>query len=132
LNIDKACQTCHRWSEDELRSRVHTIQDRTYQLRNVALDAVLQLTYQIGTAAAADSTNLNLKQARDYQRKAQFFTDFVEAENSMGFHAGQEAARILANAVNFARLGQSALRGETLPDIPRRQPAPATVVSPVD
>jgi nitrite reductase (cytochrome c-552) len=132
LNIDKACQTCHRWSEDELRSRVHTIQDRTYQLRNTALDAVLQLTHQIGTAATADSTSPNLKLARDYQRKAQFFTDFVEAENSMGFHAGQEAARILANAINFARLGQSALRGERLPDVPRPKAAPATVVSPAN
>jgi nitrite reductase (cytochrome c-552) len=132
LNIDKACQTCHRWSEDELRSRVHSIQERTYQLRNTALDAVLQLTHQIGNAAAEDSTDANLKLARDYQRKAQFFTDFVEAENSMGFHAGQEAARILAHAVNFARLGQSALRGEKLPDIPRARAAPATVVSPAN
>jgi nitrite reductase (cytochrome c-552) len=93
---------------------------------------VLQLTHQIGTAATADSTSPNLKLARDYQRKAQFFTDFVEAENSMGFHAGQEAARILANAINFARLGQSALRGERLPDVPRPKAAPATVVSPAN
>ena len=32
LNINRACQTCHRWSEEELRTRVHTIQDRTYQV----------------------------------------------------------------------------------------------------
>ena len=130
LNIDKACQTCHRWSEDELRARVHTIQDRTYQLRNIALDATLQLTKEIGMAAGRDSANANLKAARDYQRKAQFFTDFVEAENSMGFHAGQEAARILGNAINFARLGEAALRGEKLPEIPRPRRAPSTVVSP--
>ncbi|HUF51140.1 MAG TPA: hypothetical protein VMN60_09920, partial [Longimicrobiales bacterium] len=35
----------------------------------------------------------------------------IEAENSMGFHAGQEAARLLANAMNYARMGQVALRG---------------------
>ena len=33
LNINRACQTCHRWSEDELRSRVETIQDRTFEVR---------------------------------------------------------------------------------------------------
>ena len=43
-------------SEDELRDRVHTIQDRTYQLRNIALDATLQLTRGIGEAAKKDST----------------------------------------------------------------------------
>ena len=130
LNVDKACQTCHRWSEEELRARVHTIQDRTYQLRNIALDAVLQLTHQIGAAAKADSANPRLQVARSYQRKAQFFTDFVEAENSMGFHAGQEAARILANAVNYVRLGEAALRGERLMELPKPKAPPATVVSP--
>ncbi len=129
LNIDKACQTCHHWSEDELRARVHTIQDRTYQLRNIAIDATLQLTDEIAAAARADSTSLRVREARGYQRKAQFFTDFIEAENSMGFHADQEAARILANAINYARLGQSALRGAPAP--PSSRPvAPPQLVSP--
>jgi hypothetical protein len=48
----------------------------------------------------------------------------------MGFHAGQEAARILANAINYARLGQAALRGERLPDIAGPRRAPEQVVSP--
>ena len=130
LNIDKACQTCHRWNEQELRERVHTIQDRTYQLRNIALDATLQLTRSIGEAAKTDSTGANVQAARGFQRKAQFLTDFIEAENSMGFHAGQEAARILANAINYARLGQAALRGERLPQIQAPRAAPAQVVSP--
>src|SRR5688500_2281000 len=47
FKIDKACQTCHRVSEDELRQRVHTIQDRTYELRNIAIEAVLQLARSI-------------------------------------------------------------------------------------
>jgi hypothetical protein len=51
-----------------------------------------------------------LAPARDFQRKAQFYLDFVEAENSMGFHAPQEAARILAESIDFTRQGQLALR----------------------
>src|SRR5690606_10504993 len=78
LNLNNACQTCHKWPEEELRERVYTIQDRTYELRNIAIDAVLQLTTAIGEAAAADSTNPNLAAARGYQRKAQFLTDFIE------------------------------------------------------
>jgi len=35
--------------------------------------------------------------------------DFVNAENSMGFHAPQEAARLLAEAIDFAQRGRVAL-----------------------
>jgi nitrite reductase (cytochrome c-552) len=43
------------------------------------------------------------------QSTAQFYLDFVEAENSTGFHAPQEAARILGESVNFSRKDQIAL-----------------------
>jgi nitrite reductase (cytochrome c-552) len=110
LNINRACQTCHRFSEAELRARVEAIQDRTFELRNVALDGVLEPTRQIAAAAAADSAAPGLAEARRAQRYAQFLVDFVEAENSMGFHAPQEAARVLAHALDQARKGENALR----------------------
>ena len=110
LNINRACQTCHRFSEEEMRARVERIQDRTFELRNLALDAVLALTRDIATAARGDSANPRLAAARNFQRKAQFLTDFVEAENSMGFHAPQEAARLLGHAIDYARRGQVVLR----------------------
>jgi nitrite reductase (cytochrome c-552) len=115
LNVNNACQTCHQQSEEELVQRVHTIQDRTFEMRNIAIDATLQLAKAIGAAVQADSSAAGIAEARQYQRRAQFYTDFVEAENSMGFHADQEAVRILGKAVNFARLGQMALRGEEIP-----------------
>ncbi len=106
-------------------------QDRTYELRNIAIDAVLQLTGAIADAAAADSTDANLARARDYQRRAQFLTDFIEAENSMGFHAPQEAARVLGNAINHARIGLAELDGRNLPDPEASgRPAPEQTVSP--
>jgi len=111
LNINRACQTCHKWSEDELRDRVISIQDRTYQVRNVAMDALVALIADIKAAKAAGQTDEQLATARDEQRQAQFLLDFIEAENSMGFHAPQEAARILAEAIDFARQGQLELRG---------------------
>ncbi len=115
LNVDNACQTCHTWPESELLARVNEIQDRTYEMRNIAIDATLQLSRAIGAAAEAGSAARDdLERARDYHRRAQFMTDFIEAENSMGFHAPQEAVRILGNAVNLARIGHAALRGEEL------------------
>jgi len=124
LNINRACQTCHKLSEEELKSRVTTIQDRTFEMRNMAIDAVLQLTREIATQVKTDSTVPTIALARDYQRKAQFLADFIEAENSMGFHADQEAARILAKSIDYSRRGQMALRGQNPP--PVTNPARAT------
>ncbi len=110
LNINRACQTCHKLPEAELKARVETIQERTFKLRNIAMDALVELIEDIKTARASGKTDNELKEARDYQRKAQFYVDFVEAENSTGFHAPQEAARILGEAINFSRKGQVSLR----------------------
>jgi nitrite reductase (cytochrome c-552) len=110
LNINRACQTCHKWHEQELKARVETIQVRTFALRNLAMDALVDLINDLKIAKAAGKTDGELAEARAFQRKAQFLLDFVEAENSTGFHAPQEAARILAESINYARRGQLALR----------------------
>ena len=111
LNLNRACQTCHRWPEEELRDRVLTIQDRTFQIRNVAMDALLALIDDIGRAKGAGADDAALRMARDRQRRAQFLLDFIEAENSMGFHAAQEAMRVLALSIDESRRGQAALPG---------------------
>jgi nitrite reductase (cytochrome c-552) len=110
LNINRACQTCHKWPEEELKARVETIQERTFKMRNVAMDALMDLIKDLKTAKGAGKTDKDLATAQDFQRKAQFYLDFVEAENSTGFHAPQEAARILGESVDFSRKGQIALR----------------------
>ena len=110
LNVNRACQTCHKWPEEELKARVETIQERTYKLRNVAMDALMDLITDLKAAKASGKTDNELATAQDFQRKAQFYLDFVEAENSTGFHAPQEAARILGESINFSRKGQIVLR----------------------
>jgi nitrite reductase (cytochrome c-552) len=131
LNINRACQTCHRWSEDELRSRVHTIQDRTYEVRNVAMDALMALIADIKGAREGGANDAALEAARRHQRRAQFLLDFIEAENSMGFHADQEAVRVLALSIDETRRGQASLPGakSTAGSQTRTPPAP-DVVSP--
>jgi nitrite reductase (cytochrome c-552) len=112
LNINQACQTCHKASEEELKFRAETIQTRTYNLRNIAMNALMELINDLQNAIKEGKTDADLADARNYQRKAQFYLDFVEAENSMGFHAPEEAARILGESINFSRLGQMAVRGQ--------------------
>lgn len=110
LDINAACQTCHKATEDELRERVETIQGRHLELRDLAMDAVVQLIDAIAAVqATAPRDDRRLVEAREYQRKAQFLLDFAEAENSAGFHAPQEAARVLATSIDFARRGLVAL-----------------------
>ena len=111
LNINRACQTCHRWPEAELLARATIIQERTFRLRNLAMDALMDLIRDIKTARDSGKKDAELAPGRGFQRKAQFFLDFVEAENSTGFHAPQEAARILAESINYSRQGQVSLRG---------------------
>ncbi len=111
LNVNRACQTCHKWSEDELKARVETIQSRTHSLRNLAMDALVDLINDIKAAITAGRTDAAVSTAQDFQRRAQFYLDFIESENSNGFHAPQEATRILGESINFSRKGQVALRG---------------------
>ena len=110
LNINRACQTCHKVAEGELKARVETIQERTFRLRNLAMDALVELIEDIKQAKAGIKDETELDPARKFQRQAQFLLDFVEAENSTGFHAPQEAARILGESIDAARKGQVALR----------------------
>jgi nitrite reductase (cytochrome c-552) len=126
LNIARACQVCHKFSEDELRARVHAIQDRTFELRNRAMDALVALIQDLERAVAAGRPEAELARARALQRQAQFYLDYVEAENSMGFHAPGEAARILALSIDFSRQGQLALREAA----PPAATAPGTPIAP--
>jgi nitrite reductase (cytochrome c-552) len=113
LQITRSCQTCHRFPEEELLSRVTTIQDRTRALMDRAEDAVVELIGDVERARMAGAGGEDLEAALALQRKAQWRVDFVNAENSMGFHAPQEAARLLAEAIDYARQGQLAARDAT-------------------
>ena len=110
LNVNNSCGTCHKRSDEDLIARAENIQRRHQNLTKVALDALVDLIDDIKAAKEAGATDEQLEKAREYQRKASFYVDYVEAENSSGFHAPQEAARILGESINYSRLGQNALR----------------------
>jgi nitrite reductase (cytochrome c-552) len=108
LNVNRACQACHAVPEEELRARVLTIQDRHHALLQRAAKATTDMLDAIVAAKQAGATETALKDAAAFHRKAQWRLDFVAAENSMGFHAPQELARILAEAIDYARQGHRA------------------------
>ncbi|MFN0241769.1 MAG: ammonia-forming cytochrome c nitrite reductase subunit c552 [Planctomycetota bacterium] len=108
LNINRACQTCHAVPEKELEARVLATQDRHYELLQRAARATTDMLDAIAKAKASGASEDDLEVAAAMHRKAQWRLDFVTAENSMGFHAPQELARILAETIDYARQGQLA------------------------
>ena len=71
--------------------------------------AIFDLIETIVAARENGASDEVLVQALEFQRQAQWRLDFIAAENSMGFHAPQEAARILGEAADLARQGQIAV-----------------------
>ena len=116
LNVAQACQTCHRVPEKEITARALLVQDRNAALLTRGEKAIVGLIDAVVAAQKAGATDAQLAAARTFQRQAQWRLDFVSAENSMGFHAPQEAARILAEAIDYARQGELSVA----------RPAPAT------
>ena len=109
LNINRACQTCHAVPEKELRepgrspSRTGTTSCCSGPRRPSPTSWTPSARRRRRGAADAE-----LQGAHALQRKAQWRLDFVAAENSMGFHAPQELARILGETIDYARQGQLA------------------------
>jgi nitrite reductase (cytochrome c-552) len=105
-NINQACQTCHQQDEALLEERILTIQDRTAELLRLSEEAIIDAIDAIVTAQEAGATDAQLEEARYLHRQASLRWDFVSSENSTGFHSPQEAARVLAISIDFARQAQ--------------------------
>lgn len=114
-NINASCQTCHNRSEEELRARVIEIQETTAGLLRRSEEALIDAIDAIVAARAAGAGDEELEEALQLHRAASLRWDFVSSENSTGFHSPQEAARILAEAIDFARQAELKAQLITLP-----------------
>ncbi|MBN1911509.1 MAG: ammonia-forming cytochrome c nitrite reductase subunit c552 [Pirellulales bacterium] len=127
LNINHACQTCHHVSEEELRDKVKTIQGRTKALLQRAAKAMTDMLDAIEQAQAVGATPEELAPILELQKKAMWRLDFISSENSIGFHAGQEAARILGESIDYSRQAEAmALRLRLSKATPAAPPANPT------
>lgn len=98
----QACGACHAASGEEMKARAAAIQERTDRMMSRAADALVALLDEIRRTGGGNAAALAM------QRKAQLRLDFVRADGSRGFHAPQEALRLLAEAIDYARQGQVA------------------------
>jgi nitrite reductase (cytochrome c-552) len=108
LNINHACQTCHNVPEQELRDKVDAIQARTEAQRQRAAVAMTEMLDAILEARAAGALPEQLAPIFELQKKAMWRLDFISSENSDGFHADQEAVRILGESIDYSRQAQVA------------------------
>lgn len=106
-NINGTCMQCHRGvSEAQMYTRVVDIQKKNKELLSLAEKALVSAIDAINAAKAAGATDADLAAAFEMQRKGTFFWDYIAMDNSIGFHAPQESARILGKAIDFARLAE--------------------------
>jgi nitrite reductase (cytochrome c-552) len=110
LNISRSCQVCHVYPEEEIKARVDAIQDRTSALMARTAKALTDMLDAVSVAKNAGAPAEKLAPLHELQRKAQWRLDFVAAENSMGFHAPAEAARILAESIDYSRQAETQAR----------------------
>jgi nitrite reductase (cytochrome c-552) len=107
-NINHACQNCHHVSEKDLIERVETIQNRTKELTERSAVAMTEMLDAIVECKTAGATDEQLAEIRLLQRKAMWRLDYISSENSRGFHAPQDSARILGESIDFSRQAQAA------------------------
>ncbi|CAG0967728.1 MAG: ammonia-forming cytochrome c nitrite reductase subunit c552 [Candidatus Methanoperedens sp.] len=106
LNANVACGACHR-DVDYVSARVAVIQSQVRETMNTTEDALIEAITAIKAASAQSNMNTTaLEEARRLHREAQLRWDFINAENSMGFHNPEEALRILAASTDLARQAQ--------------------------
>lgn len=122
--INAACKICHSQPEEYLKAQIADIQKSVaYDLRSAEyatvslIQDIKRLREELGklpayqTEGKADDEKITkaLAEPLELHRRGQMRGDFVGAENSTGFHNPREASRMLLQAVEMARMGQTKL-----------------------
>jgi len=135
LNIANSCAVCHRWGEDEIRTRVEGIQTKNENARLAAEDVLVKAHFDVAAAMQAGVSDEELAGPRKLLRQGQYRWDFISSNNGMGFHSAQESMRLLGEAANLAQQARveaarllarkGVLQPPTYPDISTRDKARA-------
>lgn len=100
--MDVSCGVCHRQDDQWLKERVLNTQNRTYNAQVRASKAIVEAHGAIREAADSPGTDqAALEEARKLVARAQWYWDWVAAENGRGFHNPVQALDSLALAVDL-------------------------------
>lgn len=107
--IDVSCQVCHKQDETWLKDRVLNTQSKTFNQQTKASKLIVEAHQAVKKALAAPQADQNkLKEAQGLVVKAQWYWDWVAAENSRGFHNPVQALDSLGLAIDFAHRAKDA------------------------
>lgn len=98
-HIGASCGTCHDQGSKWLLDSVKSTQDKVWQLQRTAGQAVARAHEALAKTKAPQA---EMEKARELTRKAQWYWDFVAAENGMGFHNPTLALNILGLSIEAA------------------------------
>lgn len=134
-NIAGTCQTCHRDSEEKLRSYVYDHQTKVLEIRD-RVEAELAKAHLMAKAALdGGATVEELKAAHALLRQAGWRWDYGVASHGASFHAPVETARILSHALDKSLLAQIEVQKLltaknivfTMPDVSTKEKAQAYI-----
>lgn len=101
--IDVSCQTCHKQDAKWLKDRVLNTQSKTFNMQKRASKLIAEAHQAIKKSLENPATDQNkIKAAQSLVVKAQWYWDWVAAENSRGFHNPAQAMDSLALAIDYA------------------------------
>jgi len=109
---DASCRRCHPEDAKILLERVKMGQKSVWELQHIAGTRIAKAHEAIARALASTTANKEeLGKAREHLRRAQWYWDFVAAENSMGFHNPALCLNILGQSIDLAhRSAESAVK----------------------
>jgi nitrite reductase (cytochrome c-552) len=134
LSINRSCQTCHNVPEQALVERVENIQAKTKSQMERAARAMTDMLDAIRDAQTAGASQEQLAPVLELQKKGMWRLDFISSENSRGFHADQEAMRILGESIDYCRQAQALALQIRAPVVPQAEEPASSVegVTPTD
>lgn len=108
-HVEESCIQCHgNWGEAETIAKAESVQGKVYEKQNRIGDELARFITNFGERINnGDLSDDEIEKAREIQREAQFYWDFIWVENSNGFHNWQEAHRVLDNAEELINQGMA-------------------------
>lgn len=115
-HTEASCRRCHPEEAKWLLDRVKATQKSVWELQHTAGLTISKAHEAVTKALATPGVNkAEIDKARENLRKAQWYWDFVAAENSMGFHNPAQCLNILGQSIDLAhKAGESALKAAGL------------------
>ncbi|MCL1790977.1 MAG: ammonia-forming cytochrome c nitrite reductase subunit c552 [Peptococcaceae bacterium] len=101
--VEESCMTCHTQDKDWLTESVLTVQDNFWFNQHEAESAVVELHNTIKAAMDSGVDGDLIQKAQLAAREAQWYWDFLAAENSMGFHNPDQGMQVAMEAVVIAK-----------------------------